>query len=151
MVKSFNLGSIFKNVSKIKFPGGTVGKVSHVLIVFILSVAFLCWLAQNIWITGGSIGLLFTICLIILWRLISFASKNPQAALMEGAEFLMHEQIVYGMKALPQFPTSPAQFDAGKPVQALPEAEARRLLEPEPSPPEIPQPPAPPEGGHNNV
>jgi len=150
MAKSFNLGSWIKNVSKIKLPGGTVGKVSQVLIVLILAVAFLCWIVKDPWIIGGSIVLLFILCMIILWRLISFANKNPQAALMEGAEFLVHEQIVYGMKAQPQFPALPTEFDVGKPVRPLLEAEAQRLLEPEPSPPENPQPPANPEGGDNN-
>jgi len=150
MAKSFNLGSLIRNVSKIRLPGGTVGKVSHVLIVLIVSVAFLCWLAKNMWITGASIGLLFILCLIILWRLISFANKNPQAALMEGAEFLVHEQIIYGSKAQPQFPALPVEFDVGKPIPQLPESEARRLLEPESPPPENPQPPVEPEGGANN-
>ena len=69
---------------------------------------------------------------------------------MEGAEFLVHEQIIYGMKAQPDFPALPTEFDTGKPVRALPEAEAQQLLEPETPPPENPEPPVAPEGGPAN-
>jgi hypothetical protein len=47
----------------------------------------------------------------MLWRLINFADRNPQAALFEGAEFLAHEQMRLGTKAVPILPkaTSPQQ------------------------------------------
>ncbi|WP_167369185.1 hypothetical protein [Phytopseudomonas punonensis] len=33
-----------------------------------------------------------------LKRVLDFAEKNPQAAIMDGAEFLVHEQIIHGIK-----------------------------------------------------
>jgi hypothetical protein len=43
-------------------------------------------------------------CFPLLWRLISFAERHPQAALFEGAEFLAHEQMIMGMKSTPVLP-----------------------------------------------
>jgi hypothetical protein len=47
----------------------------------------------------------------VLVALINFAEKHPQTALMEGAEFLIHEHIQQvGMKSRPQIETSPTDF-----------------------------------------
>jgi len=50
--------------------------------------------------------LIFIFAFVILWRLINFANKNPQAALLEGAEFLVHEQIELAAKGIPVIPVS---------------------------------------------
>ena len=44
---------------------------------------------------------MFLLAFPLLWRLINFADKNPQAAILEGAEFLMHQQLVLGTKENP--------------------------------------------------
>src|SRR5664279_1278498 len=52
--------------------------------------------------------------------LVSFADKNPQAALLEGAEFLLHEQITLGTKAQPQLQTDINQQEQAAPLGILP-------------------------------
>lgn len=142
------LESIFKNVSEIKLPGGAVGKVSQVLIFLAVSIVVICWLAHNIYVDAALGALLLVLCFIILWRLITFASKHPQAALLEGAEFLVHEQIKYGMKTRPELPVKETDFKLGKPIPPIPEAEVKRMLEAEEEPPETP---STPEGGGKNA
>lgn len=95
------LEGILQNVSKIKLKGGVVGKVSVILIVASLAMAAIAWSARVPWISITALAFVFALCFAGVWRLISFADKNPQAALLEGAEFLVHEQMRLGMKAEP--------------------------------------------------
>jgi hypothetical protein len=90
------------NISKIKLHGGLVGKVCIVLIVMcILFTGLAAWM-KDIVFAFVLMGLMFGTAVIFLWKLISFAGKNPYAALLEGAEFLVHEQIIYGAKNNPK-------------------------------------------------
>lgn len=38
------------------------------------------------------------VVILIRWKLIDFADKHPEAALLEGAEFLTHEQMKLAQK-----------------------------------------------------
>jgi hypothetical protein len=57
----------------------------------------------------------------MLWRLINFANDNPQAAILEGAEFLIHEQMELAAKGIPHLPNIPTLYMEDKPVQIEPE------------------------------
>jgi len=106
-----------KNVSKVKLPGGVVGKVCTVLIVVTLTIGSLGALAREPWLLGAAVFAIIIIVFPMLWRLINFADKNPQAAILEGAEFLMHQQIVMGSKGNPQIPASVDVSVVDRPVQ----------------------------------
>lgn len=106
----FDIDTVMKSVSKIRLKGGVVGKVCTVLVVLCIVVAFMAWVAKNPWIVGGAILLLIIICFVMLWRVIQFANKNPAAALMEGAEFLLHQQLILGSKHTPAIPVDPRDF-----------------------------------------
>lgn len=148
MSKFLDVGALMKHVSKVTLRGGTVSKLSQVLIVLTICVTFLSWTAQNLWITGGAIFLLVIVCFSSIWRLINFANKNPQAALMEGAQFLIHEQIVLGMKSQPTLPFL-TDVEAASPI-ALPEAEIPKAFEPDSPPADKPQEKQSEEGGSSN-
>ena len=105
MIKPFNFQSILHTASKIKLPGGVVGKVCKVLIFIALAFAAIAWSVKVVWVSIAALAMLFILCFIILWRLVSFADRNPQAAILEGAEFLMHEQLRLGTKTNPKLPT----------------------------------------------
>ena len=96
--------SIQKSLQKaqrIKLPGGVVGKICWVLVVFCISVTTLAAFTKSDWIIAGAVASMFLLAFPLLWRLINFADKNPQAAILEGAEFLMHQQLVLGTKENP--------------------------------------------------
>jgi hypothetical protein len=95
--------------ANIKLPGGVVGKTSSVLIVASLSMALIAWTAKLWWVSLIALAFVFTLCFTMLWRLINFADRNPQAALFEGAEFLAHEQLRLGTKEEPILPASASQ------------------------------------------
>lgn len=82
--------------ARVKLPNGLVGKLSKVLFMFVITFGAILTAAvmkcnQNIIII---LAILFVAVLLILGlALILFASKHPEAALLEGAEFIMHEQM----------------------------------------------------------
>ncbi len=78
----FDISKISEGVSKIKFPGGVVGKVSTVLVVVCLTVGGLGALSRNQWVLVGAIAAIIGIAFPVLWRLITFANNNPQAAIL---------------------------------------------------------------------
>ena len=97
---------MFGSISNVKLRGGVVGKVCTVLIVVAAAMAVIAWAVKIVWVSVLALTFLFLLCFPILWRLLTFAEKNPQAALFEGAEFLAHEQMQWGMKSTPVLPDS---------------------------------------------
>ena len=138
MTKFFDLDSILHTASKITLPGGVVGKVCKVLIFIALAFAAIAWSVKVVWVSVTALGTLFVLCFVILWRLVSFADRNPQAAILEGAEFLMHEQLRLGTKATPELPATSQDFIEAAPVTLTPE-EQETVEQPDPEiPPTLP-------------
>jgi len=122
----------FSNISKIKLHGGLVGKVSMVLISLTLALSGVAIALKDKTIAIIIIcGLLPTVA-VFLWKIISFAGKHPDVALLEGAEFLAHEQILYGTKEHPTLTESSNQEahvkidDKNREIAALPDFEIIR-------------------------
>lgn len=136
MSKFIDLHSIFDTASKITLPGGVVGKVCKVLIFIALAFAAIAWSVKIVWVSVAALGMLFILCFVILWRLVTFADRNPQAAILEGAEFLMHEQLRLGTKATPQLPTGENDVIEATPVTLSPEEE-ETVQEPDPDTPQL--------------
>lgn len=77
------LDGLLQNVSKVKLKGGVVGKVSIVLIVACVSIAGIAAALRIEWVSLLGIAGILVLVFPMLWRLISFADKNPQAALLD--------------------------------------------------------------------
>jgi hypothetical protein len=103
---NFDISQILEGISKVKLRGGVVGKVSVVLISTSICIAIIALKSEKMWISVFGMSLIFVFCSVFLWRLVSFADRNPQAALLEGAEFLVHQQMQLGMKSMPALPPS---------------------------------------------
>ena len=110
--------------SGVKLPGGVVGKVCIVLIVASICIGSMAGFSGNMWIVGGGIVAIFLLAFPMLWRLITFADRNPQAALLEGAEFLVHQQILLGTKANPAIPLSVEAITEEKSEEISPDEQA---------------------------
>ena len=100
----FNFDSVISGLSRVTLRGGVVGKVTFAVSLVSIALAAIAWSASNIWISGVALAMIFSLTFVMLWRLINFADRHPQAALLEGAEFLIHEQIVHATKHLPSIP-----------------------------------------------
>ena len=120
----------FKNIAQVRLKGGVVGKASTVLIVVCLSVAAMVVAVKAVWVAAAAILLLVGFCYLVLNKLIDFANRNPTAALMEGAEFLAHQQLVHGRKQNPSIDVNPKDF-MDMPGTALPHEKAGQLPPPE--------------------
>lgn len=124
-----------ESISKVRLRGGVVGKVSIMIMLVAPSMAAISWSVSSVWISAAALVLVFTLTLVAVLKMIGFARENPQAALYEGAEFLVHERMKMGMKDLPelreadQVPTLPIQ-ESSEPVLALEANEADRLPPP---------------------
>ncbi len=138
MTKAFDLQGMLHTASKITLPGGVVGKVCKTLIVAALAFAAIAWSVKVVWVSVTALVLLFVMSFVILWRLVSFADRNPQAAILEGAEFLMHEQLRLGTKASPQLPVTGTDFVEATTVTLTPE-EQRTLQQPDLEAPALPE------------
>lgn len=130
----FDLDKIMQSVSKIKLKGGTVGKICYVLIFIALFMTTIALIMRNIWVSFMALSLMFILVFTFLWRLISFANQNPQAALMEGAELLIHEQIKMGTKNQPTFSVIEGQVVPSAELD-LSKEELDKLQAPDPEPP----------------
>jgi hypothetical protein len=112
-----DIGKMINSVSKVTLKGGIFAKTCTVLIIVSLSFFGISYFAKNIWISAAAIGLIFILTFIILMRLINFANKNPQAAILEGAEFLVHEHIQLAAKGIPNLPDSLSLLTHDRPSQ----------------------------------
>lgn len=137
MTNPFDLQSILHTASKITLPGGVVGKACKVLIFISLAFAAIAWSVKVVWVSVAALAMLFLLCFVILWRLVSFADRNPQAAILEGAEFLMHEQLRLGTKASPELSAAAQDFVQETPVTLTPE-EQETIQQPDPDTPQLP-------------
>jgi uncharacterized ion transporter superfamily protein YfcC len=130
----FNLGSITEHMSKLRLTGGLAGKMCYVLIFVAISMAIIVCSVHTEWIAGIALVMIFFLTLIILWRLLNLANKNPQSALMEGAELLMHQQMVMGTKNNPRIIVNPGDTIEKEPLElTLPEIKTLNKPEQEPA------------------
>lgn len=105
----FSLDKAFDGLAKVTLRGGVVGKVTFAVGFVAFALASIAWGAKNVWISAGAVVAIFGIAFTMLWRLINFADRNPQAALLEGAEFLVHEQMAHAAKGINVIPINQVQ------------------------------------------
>ncbi len=123
----YDLNKIIKSATGIKLKGGIFTKVCVVIIIVSICLSVIALQANNLWMSVGAILLIFIFSTVVLWRLINFANKNPQAAILEGAEFLIHEQIQLAAKGDPDIPKKLSEMTVEKPT----EIEAQTALLPD--------------------
>ena len=114
------MNKLIKNVSRVKLKGGIFGKTCTVLIIVAFIMFGISYITNNLWVSIAALLMIFILTFIMLWRLINFANKNPQAAILEGAEFLIHEQLQLAAKGVPNIPQTLTLYMEGNPVQIEP-------------------------------
>ena len=113
----FNFDRAIDGLTKVTLRGGVVGKVTFAVVLVSTALGAIAWSVSNIWLSAAALTMVFTLSFVMLWRLINFADRNPQAALLEGAEFLVHQQIVHATKALPTLPLPQLEQTQPEPVE----------------------------------
>lgn len=122
-----DFAKLIKNVSSVKLGKGLFGKTSTVLIILIVTIGFIAWVSGNTWVCLAAIVMICLIVPYILIKLIKLAEKTPQTVILEGAEFILHQQIEYASKGMPTLPISHGQFIVGKPY--IVSADDQQLLD----------------------
>ena len=92
------LAKALESITTIKLTGGVFGKISPVLIALCICVTTIVVQIGSSWLAFLGVGALLVIVGYALKRVFDFAEKNPQAAIMDGAELLVHERLVHGSK-----------------------------------------------------
>ena len=100
----FNIDNAVDGLAKVTLRGGVVGKITFAVVAVSLAIALIAWKVDNVWVSVGAGSMIFVLAFTVFWRLISFADRNPQAAILEGAEFVLHQQIVHAAKGVPSLP-----------------------------------------------
>src|SRR5262249_401645 len=69
---SFDLGPLEEKASRIKLPGGVVGKLSLTIVIASIALGAIGWAASsfNVWISAFCAAMVGAIVLILGWRLI---------------------------------------------------------------------------------
>ena len=97
---------VAKSAAKLRFPTGAIGKTCMMLAIVAISCAGLAWAARNPWVAGLGLIIVAVVTIYTVKRIFDFADKNPTAAILEGSEFVQHEQITLAAKGTPQLPSS---------------------------------------------
>ena len=111
-----------ENLKTVKLTGGVFGKTSLVLIVLAICAAAVSIKVDVWWIPLALMLPVFGIAFYTLKRCLDFAEKNPHAAIMDGAELLVHEKIIHGRKGQDVLPVLPLVTDHEPP--GVPQTEA---------------------------
>lgn len=111
-----DLGGLLEKVSKVKLNGGFVGKTCMVIMVISVCFATLGYSSNSDLIKIAIAGMIFSFATIFLWKLINFADRHPQAALLEGSEFIIHEQMRMGSKTVPIIEVDPTDRVLSAPI-----------------------------------
>jgi hypothetical protein len=111
---------LVQSVSRIRLRGGAVGKLSSVLVVVAVAVAAIVYSVRDPWIAGIGLAGLFSLVYTLGNRMLAFAEKNPYAAMLEGADLLLHQQLQIGMKQGEFFPVDPNSLTMEPGVPVIP-------------------------------
>ena len=106
-----NFEKALESIKSIKLTGGIFGKTTLLLVVLCVSVAAVTLKIGTWWFALILMIPLMGLVFYLLKRCLDFAEKNPQAAIMDGAELLVHERIVHGMKGEEELPLIEATVD----------------------------------------
>lgn len=130
----FKLDSAIDGLAKVTLRGGVVGKITFSVTLVSIVIGLIAWSIHNIWVSTAALCMVFVLSFTMLWRLINFADRNPQAALLEGAEFLMHQQIIHASKEAPYLPHPQTIQTQPDPIEG-PAADPRLAAIPDELPP----------------
>lgn len=87
-----------ERLKSINFKGGIFGKTTIILVVLCICVSAVCIATGVWWMALVLILPLMAMVFYTIRRCFDFAENHPEAAIMEGAEFLMHERLLFAQK-----------------------------------------------------
>lgn len=125
-----DLEKILQRVGNVKLRGGIFGKMTWAVIVICICVTVLAYSTENLYISSATIVLMMAFALYFFSRLLNFAERHPQIAILDGSEFLVHEQILHAAKGQGVIPLQPSAIDHAQPDIELSALEADEVTTP---------------------
>lgn len=104
-----------ESIKAIKLTGGIFGKTTLLLIVLCLCIASVSIKIGTWWFSLTLMLLMIGLAFYTLKRCFDFAERNPQAAIMDGAELLVHERIIHEKKGDELVPIEGVTIDHPQP------------------------------------
>ncbi len=136
-----HIRQLTEGTAKVKLPGGIVGKTAYVLIAFCVALASIAVAIRSPGIGYAAIAAITIIVPSVIWWLIRFAERNPAPAILEGAEYVVYQQIQLAQKNVGVLPPSPSEPPAAEPTLLPSQAEAIQAPDPLPLRPTRPKRP----------
>jgi hypothetical protein len=101
-----HLGVSSESLQKIKLGRGAVGKITTVAVVALIAIGAIGFrISGTLWLFGV-IGVLALITVASLLAILYVIIKQPELAVLEGAELIRYKQVTLGMKGHPILPPS---------------------------------------------
>lgn len=138
----------WNGISQMKLNGGMSGKVTAMVLGVSFLITSMAIVTRNDWIIGGAIAGILMFAFISCNRLINFANKNPEAAILEGGEFVRHQELLLASKDGGTIRASAMPYVEATPATLTP-AEQETLALPDQAPAALPGPETG-QGGNNN-
>jgi hypothetical protein len=102
------LHQLVQSATSIKFPTGAFGKTCMLVAIFVLACAAIAWSARDRYVSGLALVFATAFAGYAVKRLFDFADKHPSAAILEGSQFVKHEQIQLAAKGHPNLTSDDA-------------------------------------------
>ena len=100
-------GISYESISRIRVGRGVAGKLCTIVLVVVFVLGALAFRLNDFYVTIGFGGIIILFAFYVIIRILSFADKHPDVAILEGAEFLIyHGKMSLGTKELPSPPKS---------------------------------------------
>jgi len=112
-----------ESIRSIKLTGGMFGKTSLLVMVLAVCMAAVAIKIGTWWFALAAMLPVTALAYYALKRCFDFAEKNPQAAIMDGAELLIHEKLVHERKGNIIVGSMDATIDHPQPSMKLEEVE----------------------------
>lgn len=108
------LGASSETLHKIKFGRGVVGKIAVVAVFALCAIAVA---SVHVSENGAliAIGAVVLLAIVVLAAILFVVTKQPELALLEGAELVMYKHMALGVKGGP-----PLAGDGGQPIAPAP-------------------------------
>ena len=125
-----DISNALERLKAINLKGGIFGKTTTLLIVLCVCVTSVIIAAGVWWMALVLILPLMAMVFYSLRRCFDFAEQNPHAAIMDGAELLVHEKLLFAQKN----PTEDPLLEATIVDHTPPEIEFEEVTSPDPVP-----------------
>jgi hypothetical protein len=115
------LGITGESLQKIKLGRGAVGKITVISVVALIAIAGVGYKVSGTVALLAVVGLLALVFLCTLGCILYIAVKQPEIAVLEGAELVLYKHITLGIKGQPAL--APAAAAMPEPLALSPSDE----------------------------